>query len=618
MAGRITIKDYLAESQIMIARATWAVVIVGLLIAALVGRLIYLQVLSHERYATLSKENSVKLLPIPPTRGLIYDRNGVVLAENIPTYSLEITPEQVKRLSRTIAELRKFIAISASDIQSFRRLMTQKPSFESIPLRFRLSDREVARFAVNRWRFPGVEVVARLSRDYPLGPLAVHVLGYVGRIDVSELKRLDTTAYAGTSHIGKVGLEQSYEALLHGDVGLEQVEVNAQGRALRVLQRDNPTPGENLYLTLNAKLQATAEQAMGDYDGAVVALDPNNGDVLALVSTPTYDPNAFVNGIDPKAYKALQDDRRRPLFNRSTRGMYPPGSTIKPFMALAGLEDNVVTPSTTVFCPGYYQLPGDSHKYRDWKRWGHGLVNLNSAIVQSCDVYFYGLAHALGIDRMHAFLSRFGFGADTGVDLPGEKPGLLPSRAWKRRARNEPWYPGETLINGIGQGFTLITPLQLAVATATLATRGERIIPHLLYATQNPRNGKLTVAPPQHRPSILLSNPDYWTDVITDMTDVISSIHGTAHRAGEGAKYTIAGKTGTAQVFGVSQNDEYDEKNLPWRLRDHALFIGFAPAEKPKIVVVVVVEHGGGGGAVAAPIARKVMDEYLVNEGQGQ
>ncbi|GBE11157.1 stage V sporulation protein D [bacterium BMS3Bbin12] len=616
MARGITLKDYPAENRLTIARATWAVVIIGLLLTLLIGRLVYLQVVLHEHYTTLSKENWVKLLPVPPTRGLIYDRNGVLLAENVPTYNLEITPEQVKDLKAVISGLRKLMPISDADVEAFRRLMAQKPRFESIPLRFHLTPREVARFAVDRWRFPGVEVTARLSRHYPLAPLAVHDIGYVGRIDVADLQRVSAGEYAGTSYIGKTGIERHYESILHGAVGLEQVEANAQGRTLRVLKRDAPHPGDNLYLTLDANLQATAQKAMGDYGGAVVALDPHNGDILAMVSTPVYNPNPFVNGISSKAYRVLHTNPGHPLFDRAIRGLYAPGSTIKPFMALAGLQYGVITPASTVYCPGYYQLPGDSRKYWGWKRGGHGIVDLRKAITQSCDIYFYTLAHELGIERMHAFLSRFGFGEPTGVDLPGEKNGLLPSPEWKRATRHQPWYPGETLINGIGQGFTLVTPLQLAAATATLATHGRRVVPHLLYATRDPATGRLSVVPPRHLPAILLSHPSYWKDVITSMTDVVGNIHGTAHAIDRGLRYTVAGKTGTAQLFGTGQGAYRDEATVPRRLRDNALFIGFAPAENPRIVVAVIVEHGGYGGVTAAPIARKVMDEYLLKEGR--
>ncbi|HQU15682.1 MAG: penicillin-binding protein 2 [Chromatiales bacterium 21-64-14] len=616
MAHRLTLKDYLAESQLTIARATWAVILIGLLTSGLIARLVYLQVVSYKHYAMLSKENWVKLLPVPPTRGLIYDRNGVLLAENVPTYNLEITPDQVPNLKSTLVRLRRLIPISNDDVEAFQQLMAQKPRFESIPLRFQLTSKEVARFAVNRWRFSGVDVTARLRRYYPLGPLAVHDIGYVGRIDVADLKRVNTSEYASTSYIGKTGIERYYEALLHGNVGVKQVEVNAQGRTLRVLKRDAPQPGDNLYLTLDARLQATAQKALGKYAGAVVALDPVNGDILAMVSTPTYNPNPFVDGIDTKAYNALRDNPGHPLFNRAIRGRYSPGSMIKPFVALAGLQYGAIIPSSTVYCPGYYQLPGSSRKYWGWKRGGHGTVDLKDAITESCDIYFYALAHKLGIDRIHAFLSRFGFQKRTGVDLPGERAGLLPSPQWKEATRHEPWYPGETLINGIGQGYTLVTPLGLAVATAALAMHGQRVIPHLLYATQDPSTGDLKIVPTRRLPTITLSNPAYWKDVITSMTDVVNSIHGTAHSIARGLRYTIAGKTGTAQLFGTGKGGYAHEAEIPFKLRDNALFIGFAPAYDPKIVVAVIVEHGGYGGVTAAPIARKVMDEYLLKEKQ--
>jgi penicillin-binding protein 2 len=474
-----------------------------------------------------------------------------------------------------------------------------------------LNDREVAQFSVNRHRFPGVEITAGLARHYPQGKVAAHILGYVSRIDEQALKSVDTSNYRGTTHVGKIGLEKSYESLLHGTVGYQQVETTAQGRVLRVLNRTSPVSGRNLYLTIDLKVQAAAEQAFGDYAGSAVAINPNNGDILAAVSLPAYDPNAFVNGIDYDDYAVLKDNEDEPLFNRTLRGQYPPGSTIKPFMGLAGLEQGITGRHSSTYCPGYYSLPGNSRKYRDWKRRGHGTVKLHSAVVQSCDVYFYDLARSLGIDRIHDYLQHFGFGRATGIDIQGELSGLLPSKEWKRRRRNEPWFPGETVITGIGQGFFLVTPMQLATATAALATNGLVMKPNTVHVEQEANRDELLPHHPQLVETITVNNQDHWDAVIKAMTDVVHSPRGTAYRIGKDSPYRIAGKTGTAQVFGLKQDEEYDAETLEKKLRDHALFIGFAPVDDPQIAVAVIVEHGGGGGAVAAPIARTIMDAYL-------
>ena len=607
------LKDHLRELMLFQRRTVAAVIVTVVLTVVLVGRMVYLQVINHDHYTTLSRNNRVNIVPIAPTRGLIYDRNGVLLAENVPSYSLEIVPERVPNMAKTLQGLRKIIDISDDDIAHFKDMLKRTRRFEGIPLRFRLTDKEVARFAVNRYRFPGVDIDANLSRHYPLGPLAAHVVGYVGRINERELRKLDSSNYSGTSHIGKVGVERSYESVLHGEVGYQQVETNAQGRVLRVLQRTPPTPGDNLYLNIDVKMQAVAERAFGDNDGALVAIEPKTGAVLALVSMPSYDPNLFVNGLDAKTYKKLSTSPDRPLFNRAIRGQYPPGSTSKPFTALAGLELGVIKPSDEIFCPGYYKLKGEQRKYRDWKKNGHGHVNLHKAIVQSCDVYFYELAQSLGIDRLHDYLHTFGFGRKTGIDLDGELPGLMPSRQWKRRTQHQPWFPGETLITGIGQGFELATPLQLSNITATLANGGHRMQPHVVHAEQDPDSGAMHIIPPDVLATIPKVRQSDWDDVKHDMHDVVHSIYGTARRISHNLKYTVAGKTGTAQVFGMKQNEEYNEEDIAKKLRDHALFIAFAPVDNPKIAVGVIVEHGGGGGSVAAPIARQVMDYYLLH-----
>ncbi|RMG31311.1 MAG: penicillin-binding protein 2 [Gammaproteobacteria bacterium] len=613
MSRPIPLKDNLLESRLFLHRVAAALVACLLLLGILVARLVYLQVIAHDHYRTLSEKNRIKTEPLPPNRGLIYDARGILLAENLPSYRLVIIPEQVPDMEDTLRRLARVIEIRPDDLERFRRLLARSRRFEAVPIRLNLSDAEVARFAVERYDFPGVDIQAALTRHYPLGPLTAHVVGYVGRINERDLQRLDPANYRGSTHTGKTGIERTYESVLHGTVGYRQVETNAQGRPLREISRQPPIPGSNLHLTLDVRLQAAAAEAFGDRNGAAVAIDPRTGAVLAMVSQPGFDPDPFVRGIPLKAYRALQRDPDRPLFDRALRGQYPPGSTLKPFVALAGLELGLITPRSTTWCPGYYQLPGKEHKYRDWKRWGHGLMNLRSAIAQSCDVYFYDLARSLGIDRMHDFLARFGFGRRTGIDLVGEASGLLPSSAWKRRVHHQPWFPGETLIAGIGQGFDLATPLQLAVATATLATYGRYHRPYVVAEIQQP--GEPPVHLP-HDPPVVLPVHDRhnWQEVIRAMVEVVHGRHGTAQRVGKGIHgFHIAGKTGTAQVFGLPQEEKYDARKLEEKLRDHALFIAFAPARDPRIAVAVVVEHGGSGGAVAGPIARRILDRYFAD-----
>ncbi len=607
------IHDY-RDTRIFTIRAISGLVIVFLLTLVLVARLVYLQVLSHEHFTTLSQKNRVTIYPVPPIRGLIHDRHGVVLAENIPTFHLELIPERIDDIEATIRQLRELIAIGDDDITRFHRELQRKRSFDNVPLRFRLSDKEVAVFAVNRHRFPGVEIKAGLTRHYPLGHLMAHVVGYVGRISEADLKRINTTNYRGTTHIGKTGIERSFESVLHGTVGYQQVETDVLGRQLRILDQTPPISGQNLYLSIDAHLQQVAVDALGDENGAVVAMDPNNGEILALVSMPSFDPNLFVSGIGAKEYQALRSSLDRPLFNRAIKGQYPPGSTIKPFIGLAGLEFGKVGEDTSIFCRGIYFPEFHSQRpYRDWKRIGHGFTNLEKSIVESCDVYYYELAYRLGIDRISSFLARFGFGAPTGIDLPGEAKGILPSREWKRRNRRQPWYPGETLITGIGQGYMLTTPLQLAVATATLATEGTHLRPLLVRTFEPTDNSQKTAQQSEVINRISIIDPQNWGTVRHAMTQVVHSPHGTARRIAQ-AGYRIAGKTGTSQVFGLKKDEKYDAEKLAKKLRDHALFIAFAPEEKPRIVVAVIVENGGSGGAVAAPVAGKVIEAFMQRE----
>lgn len=617
MASTSTIKDHFRETRLFISRAVIALVFTIVLVLVLLIRLVDLQVFEHNTYKVLSDQNRINIRPVPPNRGLIYDRNGVLLAQNLPSYSLEIVPERVEDMDATIEALSELVNIREEDITNFKERLKTTRRHKPVSLRTRLSDEEVARIAVNRHRFNGVDTVARLYRHYPQGQLAAHALGYIGRINEQELQQIDPANYEGTDYIGKTGIEKFYEDLLHGEVGIEQVETNAQGRTLRVLDNTPPIPGLNLHLSLDVEMQRIAEKAFGEDNGALVAIDPTDGSVLALVSMPTFDPNLFVGGIDSKTYQSLQDSRDQPLFNRALRGRYPPGSTVKPFIGLAGLEYGLVLPNVSTFCPGWYMLEGDERKYRDWKKEGHGPVNLSQSIVESCDVYFYDLALTLGIDRLSQFMEPFGFNDLTGIDTSGELTGLIPSREWKRRTRHKPWYPGETLITGIGQGFSLSTPLQLAAATATLSRYGQQLRPRIVAATEDPDSQERVWLPGVPNVAVPIINKTNWDYIIRAMTRVVHSPKGTARGIATGVKYKIAGKTGTAQIFGIKQDEEYVEEDIEKRLRDHALFISFAPVENPRIAVAVVVENGGSGGAVAAPIARKVMDHYLTSLNQG-
>ncbi len=614
MAYREQLKDNYSETRLIQRRLILSAVIVLVLMLIVLGRLYVLQVVEHDYFSTLSNSNRVRIKALPPTRGLIYDRNGVVLADNLPAYRLEIIREQVDDLDDTLKRLSQYVEISPQQIKKFHQASRRRRPFESVPLLLNLTDEELAHLAVNLHKFQGVEINARLTRNYPLGKHAVHALGYVGRIDIKDLNNLDEANYAGTTYIGKLGLEKYYENDLHGEVGFQRVEVNASGRTLRVLDEDPPLSGHNLHLTIDSDLQKLAEDMFKNESGSVVALDPNNGEILALVSMPSFDPNLFVNGISVKDYKALRDPKLRPLFNRALTGQYPPGSTTKPFFGLAGLEYSVIGHKQNIFCGGYYLLPNEERKYRDWKKRGHGNTNLEKAITESCDVYFYSLAYSLGIDRMSEFMKQFGFGSRTGVDSTSEQAGNMPSREWKRRARGMPWFPGETLITGIGQGAVLVTPLQLASATGALALKGKRFKPHLVKSIEYPAESIEQSIAPVISGNYQLKKEINWQHVVSGMRKVVHDIHGTAHRIAKGLTYDIAGKTGTAQVFGIAQDEEYKESKVTKKLRDHALFIAYAPVENPKIAVAVIVENGGHGSSVAAPIARKMMDAYLLQD----
>ena len=607
------LKDHFHETQIFNQRVLVSALIMFLLLILLLSRLVYLQISNQEHYATLSDNNRVSIRPIPPTRGLIFDRNGILLAQNLPSFTLEIIPEHVEDLDKTLQHLTQIIDISEEDLKRFHKDRRKKRRFEGVPLRFRLSDEEVAKISVQQNKLNGVVIKAQLSRHYPQGKLASHAVGYVSRINEKELRNLNASNYSATTHIGKVGVERTYETLLHGKVGYQHVETNAQGRVLRVLDRTLPESGKNLYLNIDSKVQAIAEKSLEDNNGALVAIDPRNGAVLAMVSMPIYDPNLFVHGISQLNYNALSQSPERPLFNRALRGQYPPGSTVKPLMGLAGLELKVLQTHDDIDCPGWYKLKNDERRYRDWKKKGHDHTNLTKAITESCDVFFYDLALNLGIDNISSYLAHFGLGQKTGIDLRGELSGLNPSREWKRRNRNLPWFPGETLIIGIGQGFMLTTPLQLASVTSSLSMMGQRFKPQMVYGIQDEQNSPIIKMKPETLTPVPISDENNWMTVLKAMKKVVHGVRGTARGIKHDLKYTIAGKTGTAQVFGIAQDAEYKKEEIAKKLQDHALFIGYAPYENPRIAVALIVENGGGGGSVAAPIVRKVMDQYLLN-----
>jgi len=612
MAVDDAIKNHAAERRLFVLRTVVAGAVLCVLVGVLISRVMFLQVWRHGYYETRSQDNRMRVQVMPPVRGLIYDRNGVVLADNLPAYRLEIVPEQVDDMDRTLSRLSRIVEVRAADRDRFFERVAKTPRFRGVPIRLNLSQREVARFEVNRGDFPGVDIRAGLTRHYPLGRVAAHLVGYVGGITAHDLSLVNDKRYRGSNHIGKTGVEYSYESRLHGDPGSRVVETNASGRSLRELEMNRPTAGESLYLTIDARLQSAAFEALGDNDGAVVAIDPATGGVLAIVSKPSYDPDLFVDGISHANYSALVGDLRKPLFNRALQGQYPPGSTVKPVMALAGLETGSIDSQQKVWCPGYITLPGSDHHYRDWKRSGHGWVDMREAIFRSSDVYFYKLALKLGIDNIHRYGEMFGLGERTGVDLPRENSGIMPSRAWKHGNRNLPWYPGETLNTVIGQGFMTTTPIQLAQMVSLIAGRGTSFKPHVLRAARNPGTGKLVKTKPKPLPPIELKDRRHWQVIVDGMRAVVSAPRGTAyHYVGQNLDYTLAGKSGSAQVAGLAQHQAApDLADVRRQLRDHALFIAFAPIEAPEIAVAVLVEHGGGGSSVAGPIARQVIDAF--------
>ena len=613
MRRSVELRHHQRELHLLQFRLGVAAVIVAAVFLVLFSRLFYLQVIQHDYYQLLAEQNRINIVPVVPHRGVILDRNGVTLASNYAAYTLEITPSEVSNLDAVIEELSALVEITPKDLRRFQKMLEEEPDFSSIPIRTRLNDEEVAHFAVNRYRIPGAHINARLFRHYPNAEVASHVVGYIGRLSEADFAGLQNKGlafnYTKSDYIGKVGLEQFYEQELRGVTGYEHVETDANGHSIRTLRSILPVSGNNLLLAMDARLQQIAEAAFGDYRGSLVAIEPETGGVLALVSRPGFDPNLFVEGIDPTHWAALNDSPDHPLNNRALQGVYPPGSTFKPFMALAGLELGKRTPGQSISDPGYFVLARSSHVFRDWKAGGHGIVDMHKAIVESCDTYFYGLAQDLGIDMIHDFIAQFRLGERTGIDIAGEASGLLPSREWKEQRFKQRWFVGDTISVGIGQGYNLVTPMQLASATAILANGGRVFRPHLVQHIQHSQTNELESVEPYPIAEVPLQprNLDLVRNAMVDVTRP----GGTAAWAGSGAKYTFAGKTGTAQVIGL-KGQKYDEDLIHERHRDHALFIGFAPAEAPKIALAVLVENGGHGSSTAAPIARKVIDYYLL------
>ncbi len=594
-------KQLIAKRSLVI----FSVMIIGCLVLLL--RVAYLEILQFSKYHKLSYKNQVSIKPVTPIRGLIYDRNGQLLAQNIPIYHLEIIPEQVKDLEETLSRLKELLpSLSNREISRFKKTLNQYHKFEAVPLVLKLTKEETALFAVNKYKFPGVNLKPSLNRTYPKGELYAHLLGYVGRINPEEWQKIDRKNYHGTNFIGKLGIEKYYESLLHGKIGLIEAETDASGRVKRVFNSIKANSGSSLYLTIDTELQKASHQALAGLEGAIVAIDPKNGEVLAMVSYPSYQPNDFVNGISQEKYKTLISSSSEPLFNRAIRGQYPLASTIKPFVSVAALSEKIISENYAVYDPGWFRLPNSNHLYRDWKRNGHGWVGVERAIVVSCDTYFYKLADLMGINKINDVLTQFGFGQNTHIDLLEELPGLIPTPAWKKQNKQKSWFTGDTLISGIGQGFMLTTPLQLAKATAAFANKGKHYRPHLVKKIYNPNTKETEIITPVEEYPINYKKQS-WQTVFRALTEVISSREGTGFRFGRNAPYTVAAKTGTAQIISL-RNASTKNDLMPKHLRDHSLFIGFAPAEDPKIAIAVVIENAN----FASSVARKVMDNYLL------
>ena len=596
-------EKHLIQNRLMVAAIGGACLLI-----LLVVRLIWLQLIETERFQTASEANRLQTLPVSPARGLIVDRNGLILAENRPNLQLLLVPEEVDDIDVMVSEVRSRIEFTDGDAERFaKNLKSRRRPRDPVVVKDDLSESEAALIAVDLFQFPGLQIEARPTRFYPYGGLTAHSLGYVGRLSINELQAIEESRYAGTETIGKSGVEKAYEDALLGQVGVERVETSARGQIMRSVDRDDPVPGADIPLHLDIGLTAKLYEALGDRRGAIVAMDPQTGGILGLASAPTYDANAFIGGISQAEYAALQVNQDTPLFNRALRGQYPPGSTIKPMLGLVGLHYGAVTWEKEISDRGFFQLSGDDHKYRDWKKWGHGRVNIEKAVIESCDTYFYEMAVRLGIDQMSEGMRWFGFGRRQGRDIQGDLPGILPSREWKRQARNQSWYLGETVISGIGQGFWVTTPLQLAAATTAMARRGNFIEPHFSVLEDVDAGSPVP-----------LGDSMDWERMIDAMEDVLHGERGTARDAARGLNYRIAGKTGTVQVVGIAQEEEYDANEVDERLRDHALFVGFAPADSPSIVLALVIENGGSGGTTAAPVARQVFDYWVLERNEGE
>jgi len=619
------IKNTHLEKRVFTFRLSLAIFLIMAFLLLVIGRLTYLQIANFEHYSELAKGNRIRIEPIPPNRGLIFDRNGVILAENIPTYELVLIPEEVSNTDIALSEINQVIPLSEEQVERFKKRRKRFRSFEQVPVLYNLDENELAKLAANLINLDGVHIRARLARHYPKQGDLVHTIGYVGSINDKEIKEIDSRAYSGTSHIGKTGIEKAYENQLLGTVGYRQVLVNAQGRTLEVIEENAPKSGSDIYLTIDTALQATALKAMDGRRGAVVAIDPSNGDILTMLSSPTFDGNGFSRGLSQADFDELLKNRDKPLLNRALAGLYPPGSTIKPMLGLAGLEAGKVSHQHTTYCPGFFKLPNHERPFRDWKRQGHGQVNLNESIEQSCDIYFYELALELGIEKMHSYLKQFQLGVSIHPGIEGSKRGVLPNKAWKRENFKKPadqvWFPGETVIAGIGQGFMTTTPLQLATATSILSMQGEYHPPHLVRSIENKTvttdsdNPQETITN-QLQSSVALTAKQYnWDEVIDGMRAVIHGDNGTARAVQRQIDFEMAGKSGTAQVFTLGEDQEYDPDEIEERLRDHALFIAFAPIKDPKIAVAIIVENGGGGSTAAAPIATQVIQTHLANLG---
>jgi penicillin-binding protein 2 len=598
-----TLKNHRAENRMYLQRATIAFFIVIFLTIVIFARVGYLQIIQHEKYTLLSRHNQVRAVPLSPMRGIIYDRNGIIIAQNKPGFNLSIIPEQAGKLSELFPKLNHIIPITQEDIDNFLLRKKQARAFNPIPLKHQLSEEEVAKLSLNLHALPGVEISASLNRHYPYNDAFSHVLGYVGRISESELNTIDTKNYQATHFIGKVGIEKKYESELHGKIGFLNIEADSKGRMVRVLTQENPLAGKNLHLTLDSRLQVFSQELMSSHKGALVVLVPKTGEILTMISTPSFDPNLFVHGIPHQTYQALSQSKSQPLYNRVIRGQYPPGSTIKPIFGLAGLEEGYITPHYKINDPGWFTLPNQERRYRDWRPKGHGIVDLRKAITESCDIYFYELAHKMGIDKQNAWLDQFGYGKTTNLDIVGESAGVNPSKAWKQKARKQPWYPGETISSGIGQGYIVATPIQMATSVAIIANRGMRAQPHLVK--------KLN--PITQTQAVKSARPENWQLIIEGMAGTVSDPKGTVYRTFIGSPQPVAGKTGTVQLFKIKQNEKYHESKISEHLRDHHTFVAFSPIDTPEIALAIVLENETGH----ALIARQVIDYYYLLKTNG-